>query len=190
MMYRLLAPALLALAACGAARPPPRPSEEPIDTEAARRVSARNDNASEGPALPPPTLPPQQASSAAGPEASSRGTDQSGRSSSATGSSDKPAGKGKPGNKAGDPGKGQLSKPECDQMVDKYVGLVVTGSNGPLKGSAGKELENARAMIKTMVSQDPNFQGLQRSCLRDSTRTQYDCAMQARTAEEWQGCVK
>ena len=83
-----------------------------------------------------------------------------------------------------------MSKAECDQMMDRYIDVVVTGEGAPLKGMSGKELEEARNMIKATASQDPNFKGFKEACLRDLTKSQYACAMKARVTEEFQNCIR
>ena len=155
---------------------PARPSEIPIDTESARREAKRPD-------------PTEGEDVTNGPlEASNEAAAGGGSGGGADGAS--PPRGGRAAALASGPPSAKLTKPQCDQMMDKYVELVIAGGGSPLKGVNGKELENARNMIKSMVSQDPNFQGFNRACLRDGTRAQYSCAMVARNAEEYQQCIR
>jgi hypothetical protein len=178
--------------------PQPRPEEEPIDTEAANR-EAKRPPPGEGEEVPIP--PPGSGDDAAGGAAAGGGAPAAGGGRDARGSSDRGGGGGggsgrRSGGASGGGGGGGgaagggLTKAQCDEMIDHYVELVVAGNNGPLKGTSGKELENAKMMIRQMVSQDPNMQGLQRQCLSQATRKQYSCSVNARDAAEWQSCVK
>lgn len=159
-----------------------RPSEVPIDTASARREAKRPDP-DEGVDV---TTPPPDAVAAEGgdePGGGGGGGGSGGGRSGGGGTSVRAAGGG------GNPG-GKLTKGQCDQMIDRYVELVISSGGSPLKGTAGKDLENARNMIKSMVSQDPNFQGFQRECLKNGTRGQHACAMAARDAEEYRQCIR
>jgi hypothetical protein len=171
----------LGLAGCYSEAPksaPAKTAEVPIDTESSRREAKRPDP-NEGEEVTAP--PPEMASADAPPAAPGQ---------PATAPAGGPGGARTFAPIASSANGAKLGKAQCDQMLDKYVELVIAGGGSPLKGTTGKELENARNMIKSMVSQDPNFQGFQKACLRDGTKAQHACAMAARHAEEFQNCIR
>ena len=201
MMSRIhfFAMSTIFLSACGGSSTasPPKTEEVPIGTQSSKREAKRPDpdegedvthapagSPAAAAALPPPSAP--AAPAAPGPPATASTTSTTTKSDSKTSRAGAAAGS-KGGGKTGG---GVLSKAECDQMMDKYIDVVVTGDGAPLKGMSGKELADARAMIKSSVAQDPNFQGFKAACLRDLSKAQYACAMQARATEEFQNCIR
>jgi len=149
--------------ACGGAASsaaPPKVEEAPIDTESSRREAKR----------PPP---------GEGEEISLERPPGDDRDNGGGRGGDSSAGH-KPG----------LTRGQCDDMINHYIELVVAGPNGPLKGTTGKELDNARSAIKMMVQTDANMQGLQQECVTSGTRRKHACALNAATTEEWQRCIQ
>ncbi|HWL89572.1 MAG TPA: hypothetical protein VNO21_27400 [Polyangiaceae bacterium] len=176
----------LFLAGCGggtSSSTPPKVEEVPIGTESAKRESKRPDpeEGEDVTAAPPtpPTAAGASGSSATADATAALDTAPTVGSKSSRGGSSKKGGKG-----------GSLSKADCDQMTDHYIELVVTGEGAPLQGMSGKELENARNMIKQAVAQNPNFVGFKGACLRDLNKSQYTCSMNAHTAKEFQTCIQ
>ncbi|WP_394837475.1 hypothetical protein LVJ94_11255 [Pendulispora rubella] len=197
MMSRLLPIALVAgfLVACGKSTPPPRTEEVPMGTESQKRESRRPDpekgeDVTAGALTPAPApardaedeapFPSAPATSTPSKSSSKGGSKAGSKGSVASGSTPKGSAK----------GGGPLNKAECDQLMDRYIDVVVTGEGAPLKGMSGKELDDARNMIKSTVASDPNYKGMKEACLRDLTKGQYSCAMKARAMEEFQNCIR
>ncbi|WP_394826630.1 hypothetical protein [Pendulispora albinea] len=182
----------LGLGACGgSSAPPPKTEEVPINTESARREAKRPDpevgeDVTQAAAPPAAASPPPAAepSAPSAPATASSGKGSGGKTSKGTAAASSGSGGGARG------GKGELSKAECDQLMDRYIDVVVTGDGAPLKGMSGKELEQARGMIKATVAQDPNFVGFKSACYRDLSKAQFACAMKARATEEFQNCIR
>ncbi len=173
------------LAACGgSSAPPPKNDEVPIGTESSKREAKRPDpDQGEDVTTPAPGLPaaaaPDTATAEATPELPAPAaptTKGSSRTAATT--------------KAGKGGGGTLTKAECDKMADRYIEVVVTGEGAPLQGMSGKELEDARNMIRSSVAQNPNFIGFKGACLRDLNKSQYNCAMSARTLKDFNTCIQ
>ena len=158
---------------------PKKPSEVPIDTLSSRREAKRPDP-NEGEDV---TTPPPEALAANG----GGGDDFVGGNGGGGGGG---GGGGRVGvRRAGGGGGSRLTMGQCNQMMDKYVELVISRNDSPAKGASGKGLEHARNTIKMMVSQDPKFQGFLEECVKNGTRAQHACAVNARDDEEFRQCV-
>ena len=160
-------------------RPDPEQGEDVTGGAAAPAAATPKDTDSDSePVFPGGGAPAASSSSTKG---GSKGGTKAGTKASVT-SGTAPKGSAKGG--------GPLNKAECDQLMDRYIEVVVTGEGAPLKGMSGKELEDARNMIKSTVATDPNYKGMKEACLRDLTKGQYSCAMKARATEEFQNCIR
>ncbi len=85
---------------------------------------------------------------------------------------------------------GKVSQKECSDMIDRYLDLTIAGPGGPLAEMSGKELEQGKAQLKALAANDKAFAGLQTTCEKTATRSQYDCAMNAPNSRDWQACVR
>ena len=83
------------------------------------------------------------------------------------------------GKKGAKPGKGPVSKAECDEVMDKYLSLEVAG-NPQLAGVDPATIAQAKQMMKAQHGDNP--------C--SATRAQYTCAMGSTTTAAWQKCMK
>jgi hypothetical protein len=186
----------LASVACGASTPPPKPPEEAIDTQS----SPAGGKPTQGVADPTPSTTDTSAASTTGGTANSAADPSAGLGA--------PAGSAAPAGKGGKPAKGGkeaatppptppagktgpiISAADCAKLTDKYVELVISGEGAPLRGTSGKELEQAREMVKASAASDPNFVNMQKACVKEIHRSQYTCGMNARSASEWQDCIR
>ncbi len=82
-------------------------------------------------------------------------------------------------------GREKISAAECARMFDRFFDLVLE-SDDRFKdlGADGKN------MVRQISAQDQRFQGMQKDCETDVSRTKWNCAMGARTQAAWQACVK
>lgn len=173
MMLRALGPLLvLALVACESSAPPPRPAEMPIDGEQAAAEPAPSGDA------------PSDGDTAAAPEGDNAAASPGNKHMETSGSGPVPP--------AASPGKSGpiISHKECSELSDKGIELMAFGDGGPLKGHSGKQMEKELGMLKQMASNDPNFAKMKAECQRTIHRSQYDCGMKARSADEWQNCLR
>jgi hypothetical protein len=184
----------LGSAACGGG-PPPKPAEEPIDTKASPAGKSANPNTTATEDPPPASTPDTTAANSAADPSAGFTAPAGTTSAPATGKGAKP---GKGGKEAATPpppppaGKTGpiISAADCAKLTDKYVELVISGEGAPLRGTSGKELEQAREMVKASAASDPNFINMQKACVKEIHRSQYTCGMNARSAAEWQDCIR
>jgi hypothetical protein len=182
-------------AACGGG-PPPKPAEEPIDTKASPAGKSANPNTATTAEDPPAST----AASTTDTTAANSAADPSAGFTAPAGTTSAPAGKGTKPGKGGKeaatppPPAGKtgpiISAADCAKLTDKYVELVISGEGAPLRGTSGKELQQAREMVKASAASDPNFINMQKACVKEIHRSQYTCGMNARSAAEWQDCIR
>jgi hypothetical protein len=187
------------VSACGASTPPPKPPEEAIDTQSSPAGKSTNPNTATNDTATSTTDTSSGTASTAG--ASSAADPSAGLGSPATaGTATPPAGKGKPAGKGGKEAAAPtapagktgpiISAAECATLTDKYVELVISGEGAPLRGVSGKELVQARELVKASAASDPNFINMQKACVKEIHRSQFTCGMNARSAAEWQDCIR
>src|SRR5262249_36055542 len=83
---------------------------------------------------------------------------------------------------------GRVTKPECSEMLDKYIDLVVA-SEPELTTLSPAEANAAREMKKALRKSDAAYRRVQDQCEREVSRKEYRCAMKAPTPETWQACI-
>jgi hypothetical protein len=74
------------------------------------------------------------------------------------------------------------SSAECDRLLDHYVELLVQ-SDRP--GTPGVELLRLQKETRAKAGQDRAFQ----TCSSDVSRSQYECAMSATSADRVEQCL-
>jgi hypothetical protein len=169
---RPLAPWLLVLAACGGPEPkaPPKAEEGvPANSISEARLKGNgitNRSASDPPANDPSQPYTQPMSGGAG-------------GASPGGSAPDPKAPGKPSSKTG-----KVGKEECQQLFDRYIDLVV-GTDSRFADIPPEMIAELKAQATTQARQqqgDP--------CKQEVSRTKYNCAIVASSANEWQKCMK
>ncbi len=74
---------------------------------------------------------------------------------------------------------GSLSKDECTKMMDHMTDVAVSGQG--LSGDLAKTAKDmAKAQMGSMIDE----------CVKEGTRSDYDCAMAANTVDEMEKCTK
>jgi hypothetical protein len=197
--FALLVLPVLAIgsSACGGGTPPPKTAEEPIDTKSSPAGQSANPNnaaANDGAGSSDPSAAGgSTASSAADPSAGLTGPAGAGSTTAPAGKGGKPPKGGKEAAvPAGPPPKTGpiINAADCAKLTDKYVELVISGEGAPLRGTSGKDLVQAREMVKAAAASDPNFINMQKACVKEIHRSQFQCGMDARSAAEWQDCIR
>ena len=176
MKYRLgfsAATVLLSLA-CGSSKgPPPKATEESIDKDPPPRSHVlppviHDDDDTMGPAggtakETPPPAPQEDMKTVPAPTTIAPPQTPS-----------KPNGKG-----------ALLTKPECDRIFGKLVDLTMAE-----QGVEPAQMKEAKAMMQSAAAADPAMAGFQKSCMTTLKKSNYTCAMSAKTSAALQSCIK
>jgi hypothetical protein len=84
------------------------------------------------------------------------------------------------------PAKGErLSADECNKLMDKYIELV-----GISQGISPDAIGGVMTMLRNSVANEPNYANALGACARDNTKTQYRCAIVARSVDVWKRCLQ
>jgi hypothetical protein len=75
-----------------------------------------------------------------------------------------------------------LSEEECGSLLDRYV-AVLAGSDRP--GTTDSELVRLKAQAREKAAHDPSF----RKCASRVSRSQFQCAMKADSADRLEQCL-
>ena len=74
-----------------------------------------------------------------------------------------------------------LSKDECTKLIDHMTDVAVKGQAGDLSADMQKAAKDmAKAQMGSMIDE----------CVKEGTRSDYDCAMAANTVDEMEKCTK
>ncbi len=171
---RFAAAAVLLGLACGSSKgPPPKATEESIDKELPPRSHdlppvIHDDDDKLGPAggtakETPPPAPEEGMKTVPAPTTIAPPVTPS-----------KPTGKG-----------ALLTKPECDRIFGKLVDLTMAE-----QGVDPAQMKEAKAMMESAAGADPAMAGFQKSCATTLKKSNYTCAMSAKSSAALQNCIK
>jgi hypothetical protein len=78
---------------------------------------------------------------------------------------------------------------ECAAMLDRYIDMVVAADPAvrnvpPAQASAVRETKKAAKKAEA------NYAHVQGRCESEVSRGEYDCAMAAKNADEWEACIE
>ena len=85
--------------------------------------------------------------------------------------------------------KGGPSPAECGEMLDRYLDMTIA-ADPALASLPPAQGEIARAMKKETKKGDESYRRVAEQCQREVSRAEYDCAMKANGANEWEACVE
>jgi len=78
---------------------------------------------------------------------------------------------------------------ECAQMLDRYVDM--TAAEDPsLVGLDGNEAAELRAAKRASKRLEPTYARSLAQCQSEVSRSEYDCAMAAKTPNDWEACIE
>jgi hypothetical protein len=81
------------------------------------------------------------------------------------------------------------SATECEQMLDRYLDMTI-GDDPTLAALPTAQAQMARAMKKETKKGDKSYHRVADQCLREVSRTEYECAMKANGANQWEACIE
>lgn len=83
---------------------------------------------------------------------------------------------------------GKATRAECNEMLDKYLDMLVAGEPG-LSDLSPAEARAAREMKKAIRKSEPSYARVEMQCESEISKSEYRCAMKAPTPETWQACI-
>jgi len=83
----------------------------------------------------------------------------------------------------------KIEPPECVAMLDRYIDMVVA-ADPSTRNLAPAQASAVREMKKAVKKAEASYRQVETRCETEVTRTEYDCAMAAKNADEWEACIE
>jgi hypothetical protein len=74
-------------------------------------------------------------------------------------------------------------------MTDRYLDMVIAADPSTQNLSA-TQAAAVREMKKAVKRAEPGYHKVLDQCLTEVTRSEYDCAMAAKSSDEWEACIE
>jgi hypothetical protein len=85
-------------------------------------------------------------------------------------------------------GRGPVKPEECTHMLERYVDLTIDAD--PQLASLPKaQLDAARAIKRAIRETESRVHKVQEQCEKEIRRREYECAMAAKTPNDWEACI-
>jgi hypothetical protein len=83
----------------------------------------------------------------------------------------------------------KIQPEECNIMLDRYIDMVVA-ADPATKNLPPGQASAVREMKKAVKKAEASYVRVQSQCASEVTRKEYDCAMAAKNADEWEACIE
>src|SRR5579859_128145 len=83
----------------------------------------------------------------------------------------------------------KIEPADCTRMLDRYIDMVIDG-DPTSKDLAPEQMAAVRDMKKAVKKGEPSYARVEKQCQAEVTRREYDCAMAAKTPDEWEACIE
>jgi hypothetical protein len=78
---------------------------------------------------------------------------------------------------------------DCTRMLDRYIDMVID-SDPASKNLSPPQAAAVRDMKKAVKKAEPTYARVEVQCRTEVSRSEYDCAMAAKTPDEWEACIE
>ena len=85
--------------------------------------------------------------------------------------------------------RGKLKPQECTEMLDRYVDMTISG-DPQLASLPVAQAAVVREMKKEVKKGEKSYRQVQEQCEAEVSRHEYDCAMAAKTPNDWEACIE
>lgn len=85
--------------------------------------------------------------------------------------------------------KGKVTPAECTEMLDRYVDMSIA-ADPELAKLPPAQSEAVREMKRALKKAEPSYAQVQGQCEGEVTRKEYDCAMKAKSPNDWEACIE
>jgi hypothetical protein len=83
----------------------------------------------------------------------------------------------------------KIQPEECGKMLDRYIDMVVA-ADPATKNLPPEQASAVREMKKAVKKAEASYMQVQTKCASEVTRKEFDCAMAAKNADEWEACIE
>jgi hypothetical protein len=84
--------------------------------------------------------------------------------------------------------RGKATATECAAMLERYVDLTIA-ADPELRKYGQAQAQAIREVKKAVKKSEPSYRKVQDQCEREVRRNEYDCAMSAKTPNDWEACI-
>ena len=84
---------------------------------------------------------------------------------------------------------GKITPDDCTRMLDRYVDMVLE-ADPSTKDLSPAEATAAREMKKAVKKAEPRYAKVEQQCRAEVSKGEYDCAMSAKSSDEWEACIE
>jgi hypothetical protein len=84
---------------------------------------------------------------------------------------------------------GKLKPAECTEMLDHYVDMTIAG-DPQLAGLPAGQAAVVRDMKKELKKGEKSYRQVQEQCEAEVSRHEYNCALDAKTPNDWEACIE
>jgi hypothetical protein len=84
--------------------------------------------------------------------------------------------------------RGKATREMCGKMMDHYLDLVVSAEPDAAKMTP-KQLAAVREMKRELKLGEKSYKKVHDRCEAEVTKSEYACALDAKTPVEWEGCI-
>jgi hypothetical protein len=85
--------------------------------------------------------------------------------------------------------KRRVSPAECTQMLDRYVDMTLA-ADPQTRDLPPAQAAAAREMKKAVKKAEPSYAKVEKQCEAEVSRSEHDCAMDAKNPDEWEACIE
>jgi hypothetical protein len=83
----------------------------------------------------------------------------------------------------------KIGPDECSTMLDRYIDMVVA-QDMAARHVPPEQVAAVREMKKAAKKAEASYVHVQTRCESEVTRKEYDCAIAAKNADEWEACIE
>jgi len=77
---------------------------------------------------------------------------------------------------------------ECSAMLERYVDMSIA-ADPELRKYGAAQADAIREVKRAVKQGEPRYRKVQEQCEREVRRGEYDCAMSAKTPNDWEACI-
>jgi hypothetical protein len=83
----------------------------------------------------------------------------------------------------------KIKPEECTAMLDRYIDMIVAAEPS-LQNLPPEQSVAVRQVKKAAKKAEANYVHVQTQCEAEVSQKEYDCAMGAKNADEWEACIE
>ena len=83
----------------------------------------------------------------------------------------------------------RVTRVECTELLGRYIDMVI-GADPALANLPPDQARAVREMKAALKRAEKSYAQVESQCEAEVTRAEYNCAMKAGNADEWEACIQ